>query len=58
MNPDKAASNLLMVILVFHLFLIGVQKKFGSRIFVPTFLIPNFYDYRHASLTESEDAKR
>ena len=58
MTPDQLAVKIMMLIMAFHLFLIFVQRKFGSRIFVPNFLIPDFYEYRQNDMYGSENAKK
>ena len=58
MSPDKAAANILVIILAFHLMLIFVQRKIGSRILVPQFLIPDFYEYRRNDTYMGENSRK
>ena len=58
MTPDKIATRIIFLTMVLHLVFISLQKKFGSRLLVPKFLIPDFYEYRRTDISNSENANK
>lgn len=44
------AANFIIVCMSIHLFIIGLQKRFGGRFFTPKFIIPDYFNYLRETL--------
>lgn len=44
-DPKPSAGIIIILILIFHILVILIQKKFGSRILIPNIFIPDYHKY-------------
>ena len=45
LKPDPLAFSFAVTIMLIHLAIISLQRKYGARFFTPVSIIPNYFDY-------------
>ena len=52
--PSYPSVGLIFLNTIFHLFVIGLQYKFGGRFMIPKTIIPDYHDYYKSTYYESD----